>query len=112
MTAMDSHYSVASNTLGKKIERIGLALAILATVAVLLRLLARWKSKASFAGDDLMIILSLFPFYGMTAISYLGSSVPICRAATTDLGSGQPGPFRNARNHLGTGESSDASEGD
>ena len=74
MTVMDSHYSAASNTLGRRIERIGLALAVLATVAVLLRVLARWKSKASFAGDDLMIILSLFPFYGMTAISYLGSS--------------------------------------
>lgn len=73
MTVMDSPYSAASNTLGKEIERIGLALADLATVAVLLRILARWKSKASFAGDDLMIILSLFPFYGMTAISYLGS---------------------------------------
>ena len=71
---MDSHYSAASNTLGKRIERIGLALAVLATVAVFLRVLARWKSKARFAGDDLMIILSLFPFYGMTAISYLGSS--------------------------------------
>lgn len=73
MTVMDSHDSTVSNTLGKRIERIGLALAVLATVAVLLRLLARWKSKASFAGDDLMIVLSLFPFYGMTAISYLGS---------------------------------------
>ena len=99
---MDSHYSAASNTIGKRIERIGLFLAILATVAVLLRILARWKSKASFAGDDLMIILSLFPFYGMTAISYLGSSVPICQAASTDLGSGQPCPFWNANNHLGT----------
>ena len=73
MTVMDNRYSAASNTLGKRIERIGLALAVLATVAVLLRILARWKSRASFAGDDLMIILSLFPFYGMTAISYLGS---------------------------------------
>ena len=104
MTVMDSHYSAASNTLGKEIERIGLALAILATVAVLLRVLARWKSKASFAGDDLMIILSIFPFYAMTYISYLGSSVPICRAATTDLARGQPCPFWNASNHLGTRE--------
>ncbi len=71
---MDSHYSAASNTLGKRIERISIALAVLATVAVFLRILARWKSKATFAGDDLMIILSLFPFYGMTVISYLGSS--------------------------------------
>ena len=70
---MDSHYSGASNTLGKEIERIGLALAVLATVAVLLRILARWKSKAKFAGDDLMVILSLFPFYAMTSISYLCS---------------------------------------
>ena len=73
MTVMESHYSAASNTLGKKIERIGLALAVLATVAVLLRILARWKSKAKFAGDDLMVILSLLPFYAMTSISYLCS---------------------------------------
>ena len=99
---MDSHYSPASNTLGKEIETLGLALSILATVAVLLRILARWKSKASFAGDDLLIILSLFPFHGMTAISYLGLSVPTCRAATTDLGRGQLCPFWNASRHLGT----------
>ena len=102
MNVMDSHYSAASNPRGKEIERISLALTILATVAVLLRVLARWKSKASFAGDDLMIILSLFPFYGMCAISYLGSSVPVCRPATTDLGRGQPCPFWNVSNHLGT----------
>lgn len=99
---MDSHYSAASNTLGKRIERLGLALAVLATVAVFLRVLARWKSKASFAGDDLMIIISLFPFYGMTAISYLGSSCQSVEPQTTDLGSGQPCPFWNANNHLGT----------
>ena len=70
---MDSHYSSASNTLGKRIESTGLALAVLATVAVLLRILARWKSKAKFAEDDLMVVLSLFPFYAMTSISYLCS---------------------------------------
>ena len=35
------------------------------TIAVFLRLVARWKSKAAFAVDDWLIVASLVPTYGM-----------------------------------------------
>lgn len=62
----------ADNPKGAQIFHTGIALAMVDTLAVLLRLLARWRSKASFAIDDLLIVLSIFPFYGMVVLTYLG----------------------------------------
>ena len=69
---------------GDMVFQSGIALAVLATIAVLLRLLARWKTKAKTAVDDLFIVISLLPFYGMVILSCLGKlleyfdpSVPI-----------------------------------
>ena len=38
---------------------------VLLAVAVALRFLARWRSKAGFAADDWWIVGSLIPSYGM-----------------------------------------------
>ncbi len=42
-----------------------IAIGIAVTIAVTLRLVARWKSKAAFAVDDWLIVASLVPTYGM-----------------------------------------------
>lgn len=63
---------LADNPNGAQIFHTGVALAVIDTLAVLLRLLARWRSKASFAVDDLLISISMFPFYGMVVLSYFG----------------------------------------
>lgn len=70
---------LAGNPKGAGVYHVGLALGILTTVAVILRLVARWKSKARFAVDDLLIILSLIPWYGMVVLSYLGLYLLVAR---------------------------------
>lgn len=57
---------------GAQVERVSIALGLLATIAVVLRLLARWRSKASFAADDGLIVLSLLPQYVMLVIGCVG----------------------------------------
>lgn len=44
---------------------ICVAVGAIVTIAVLLRLLARWKTKAAFAVDDWLLVASLVPTYGM-----------------------------------------------
>ena len=61
-----------NNPLGARVWHIGITLGVLTTVAVLLRVVARWRSKAPFAADDVLIIVSLVPFYAMIALSYFG----------------------------------------
>ncbi len=56
---------------GAQVIRLSIAVGVIACVAVLLRFVARWKSKASFALDDWWIIGSLIPFFGMIASSIL-----------------------------------------
>ena len=41
------------------------AVGVVVTIAVILRLMARWRSKAAFAVDDWLIVASLIPTYGM-----------------------------------------------
>lgn len=53
------------------VDALAYALDALITVAVLLRLIARRRSKATFAVDDVFIILSVFPFYGMTVLGHI-----------------------------------------
>lgn len=45
--------------------RTAVALNVLATLAVVLRLLARWKTKMRLGGDDYLIVVALFLAYSM-----------------------------------------------
>lgn len=60
------------NPLGDQVIRISIALGVLITLAVPLRFLARWKSKAKFAMDDVLIIISLLHQYVMIALGVMG----------------------------------------
>lgn len=52
---------------------LAIAVPIIATLAVLLRLLARGRTKASFAVDDWFILGSLAPLYGMSACTWMSA---------------------------------------
>ena len=56
-----------SNSKADQMLQVTIAITVLATTAVPLRLLARWKSKADFAVDDWFLVGSLIPLYGMGA---------------------------------------------
>ncbi|KAL8692228.1 MAG: hypothetical protein Q9218_002704 [Villophora microphyllina] len=56
---------------GTQLINLSIAVGVIDTVAVGLRLLARWKIKAPFAIDDYFIVGSLVPLYGMIASSTL-----------------------------------------
>ena len=51
--------------------KVTIACGILETLAVLLRLVARWRSKAAFAADDWWIVATLIPSYVMLAVGCL-----------------------------------------
>ena len=68
---------MASNSQrGALLTRVSIALGTTATLAVLLRLLARWRTKARFGADDCLVIISLIPSYGMIVESYLCTEFP------------------------------------
>ncbi len=50
------------------VNRVAVACGIIETIAVCLRLLARWKSKAQFAIDDWVIVATLIPSYAMLVL--------------------------------------------
>ena len=52
--------------------RFNIALGVIDTFAVALRLAARWRTKAKFAVDDWWIVWSLTPQYGMIALTIIG----------------------------------------
>jgi hypothetical protein len=56
---------------GDLIRHASIADGVIATVAIALRLLARWKSKASLGADECLIIVSLLPQYAVITISHL-----------------------------------------
>lgn len=64
---------MATNSAGQQVKHLSVALGVIDTIAVSLRLLARWKSRASFGGDDVLVVLSLVPLYCMVAIGFLGA---------------------------------------
>ena len=66
------------NPVGNQVIRISIVLGVLITLAVALRLLARWKSKANFAVDDVLIIISVLPQYVMIVIGVLSSALEHC----------------------------------
>ena len=59
------------NPRGDLVIRVTIACGILETLAVFLRLLARWRSKAAFAADDWWIVATLIPSYAMLAVGCL-----------------------------------------
>ena len=63
--------SSENNPRGFQMIQVSFAMGVLASLAVALRFLARWRIRASFALDDCFLIASLFPFYGMLVISRL-----------------------------------------
>ena len=84
---------------GAEVIRLSIAVCVLSTVAVGLRLLARWKSNAPFACDDWCLVGSLLPFYSMIACSTLCKHgrfnieerlILICCVVVTRGGLGQP----------------------
>ena len=72
--------SGADSAPGLRIKHVSLAIGILDTCAVMLRLLARWRSKAAYAADDAFIAVSLLPLYGMIVLGFIGTqplSIPL-----------------------------------
>ena len=59
------------NPRGDDVIKLTIACGILETLAVALRLLARWRSKAAFAADDWWIVATLIPSYLMLAVGCL-----------------------------------------
>ena len=59
-----------SNPVGDTVVRTSIVFGVIDTVAVALRLLARWTSNAAFAADDALIVASLVPLYGMIVIGH------------------------------------------
>lgn len=57
------------NVRGEKIVNTSIAIAIIVTFAVILRFIARKKTKASLAADDWFILASLVPAYAMLVIA-------------------------------------------
>lgn len=51
-----------------RVAQVTVACGVLATVAVILRFVARLRSKASFAADDWLMVASLIPSYSMLAV--------------------------------------------
>ena len=50
------------------VNRVAVACGIVETIAVCLRLLARWKSQAQFAIDDWIVVATLIPSYAMLVL--------------------------------------------
>ena len=63
---------MVSNPVGDHVVRTSIAIGVVDTVAVALRLLARWRSNAAFAADDALIIFGLVPLYVMIVIGHFG----------------------------------------
>lgn len=65
---MTSNMAVG-NKRGDTIMNISIAIAIIVTFAIILRFIARKKTKASLAADDWFILASLIPTYAMLVIA-------------------------------------------
>ena len=55
-------------------NRVAIACGVIETIAVCLRLLARWKTKAQFAIDDWIIVATLIPSYAMLVLGTFSRS--------------------------------------
>ena len=56
------------------VNRVAIACGVIETIAVCLRLLARWKTKAQFAIDDWIIVATLIPSYAMLILGTFSTS--------------------------------------
>ena len=65
---------MANDPLGLHVERTSIAFGVVDAIAVSLRMLARWRSNASFAADDVLIVASLVPLFAMIVIGHLSQS--------------------------------------
>lgn len=63
-----------NNPLGHQVVLTSVTLGVINIIALALRILARWRSKAAFAADDALVIASIVPISGMVVIGYLSSS--------------------------------------
>lgn len=69
---------MADNPRGEELIRSSAGVVVVVTIAVLLRILARWRSKAAFAADDWLIVASLIPTYGMLVCGHF-SLYALCK---------------------------------
>jgi hypothetical protein len=79
---------MARNRLGERVIVLSVVINIVVTVAVILRFLARRKSKADVAIDDVLLVVSVIPQYVMVVLGVLGpsSDLRINFLLTTDSG--------------------------
>lgn len=91
--------------------RVTVACGILATVAVCLRFVARWRSKASFAADDWWIVASLIPLYCMLAVGSISSFVNLAFLFHADEFSDHEWGRRPAFGHVDREPNGNVSEG-
>lgn len=64
-------YTKEGNPRGAHAISISIAMGVMATVAVALRLFARSRSKAALAVDDWVIVGSLLPLFAMVCSSII-----------------------------------------
>lgn len=67
---------MGDNPRGDLVIRVTVACGVLETIAVGLRLLARWKTKAGIGHDDYLIVVTLIPSYGMLVCGSLSMTLP------------------------------------
>ena len=56
------------------VNRVAVACGVIETIAVCLRLLARWKTRAQFAIDDWLVVATLIPSYAMLVLGSFSTS--------------------------------------
>lgn len=62
---------MASNPRGQQVIQLSIAVGVIDTIAIALRVLARCNDGARLAFDDWLIVASLVPFYAMIVTSSL-----------------------------------------
>lgn len=67
-------FNIQANPRGAQAVNVSIAVGVLAPVAVLLRIIARSRSKAPLAIDDWLIVASLLPLFAMICASVLSQS--------------------------------------
>ncbi|KAL8776368.1 MAG: hypothetical protein Q9194_003196 [Teloschistes cf. exilis] len=78
-------FGLEDNQQSAYVVRVGIAFGIIDTVAVLLRLIARWRSNAAFAADDWWIVWNLVPLCSMVAVGTLMATIGGMGLNTADL---------------------------
>ena len=64
-------FNTQANPRGAQAINVSIAVGVIASVAVLLRIVARSRSKAPLAIDDWLIVASLLPLFAMISASIL-----------------------------------------